>query len=177
MSDIKMLYEHVRHPHKPINVAVLHKQEQTDAGFNTRLAVWLTMHVGTMQTAYSFVVLAIIGLLGILGILPPVIIVLIAWFSQTFLQLVLLPVISVGQNVLGRKAELMAEEQFQTTQKTYHDTEQMINHLSGQDVELLKQTAELLKQTPMLEAIMGKLDDHDVLLKALLAVQKGKAKA
>lgn len=46
----------------------------------------------------------------------------------------------VGQNVLGRKAELQADEQYNTTIKTYHDIEQMMEHLNAQDNELLKQT-------------------------------------
>src|SRR5437016_12013669 len=44
----------------------------------------------------------------------------------------------VGQNVLGRKSELQAEEQFNTTMSTYHDIEQIMQHLLAQDAELLR---------------------------------------
>lgn len=135
------LYVHENHPHMPRNVNAAHNEEHEVAGFNTRLAVFLTKHVGTMQTAYSFVVLALVGLAGILGWLPAVALVLVAWFSQTFLQLVLLPVISVGQNVLGRHAELLADEQYRTTLKSYHQLGQIVKHLNAQDEELLKITA------------------------------------
>jgi hypothetical protein len=50
----------------------------------------------------------------------------------------MLSVIMVGQSVLGRKQELQAEEQFNTTMSTYHDIEQIMQHLSAQDTELLR---------------------------------------
>jgi uncharacterized membrane protein len=134
------LFMHAAHPHQPRNVNLVHEAELAAAGFNTRLAVGLTQSVGTMWTAYTFAVLAIIGLFAILGLLSPIVALLIAWLSQTFIQLVLLPIIMVGQNVLGRKAELQADEQFNTTIKTYHDIEQVMAHLVAQDAELLKQS-------------------------------------
>jgi uncharacterized membrane protein len=148
------LFKHVRHTHVTQNVNEVHKEKQQ--GFNARVAVMTTRRVGTMQTAYSFVVLAIVGLLGIVGWLPPVALVLVAWFSQTFLQLVLLPILSVGQNVLSQHAELMAEEQFNTTIKAEHNIEQVMQHLSAQDKELLDQTA-LLKYVPEMKAMLEKL--------------------
>ena len=132
------LFERTSHLYAPRNVNALHKAELAAAGFNTRFAVALTQRVGTMWTAYTFAVLAIIGLFAILGVLTPLAAALVAWVSQTFIQLVLLPIIMVGQNVLGRKSELQADEQFNTTQKSYHDIEQMMLHLCAQDAELLR---------------------------------------
>ena len=123
--------------HRPRNVNRVQAAEIAAAGVNTRLAVWLTVHVGTMWTAYAFAVLAIIGLFAILGLLSPIIALLIAWISQTFLQLVLLPVIMVGQNVLGRKSELQADEAYTTTMKTYADIEAVMKHLDEQDEKIL----------------------------------------
>jgi hypothetical protein len=51
--------------------------------------------------------------------------------------LVLLPVIMVGQNVLGRKSELQADESFATTMKTYTDIEAVLKHLDKQDEKIL----------------------------------------
>jgi hypothetical protein len=138
------LFQHTPFLHKPRNVNELHKGELEASGFNTRIAVGLTKSVGTMWTAYSFAVLAIVGLLAILGLLPPLVVVLVAWLSQTFLQLVFLPILSVGQNVLGRHAELMAEEEFHTTMNSYHSIEEIMQHLSAQDAELLKHTKMLI---------------------------------
>ncbi len=39
--------------HVPHNVNRLHAAEIAAAGFNTRLAVWLTEHIGTIWTAYG----------------------------------------------------------------------------------------------------------------------------
>ncbi len=137
----RTLFQHTPATQKPPrNVNLVHEAEQAAAGFNTRLAVGLTQKVGTMWTAYIFAVLAIIGLFAILGLLSPIVVLLVAWVSQTFIQLVLLPIIMVGQNVLGRKAELQSEEQYNTTLNTYHDIEQIMEHLSAQDAELLKQS-------------------------------------
>jgi len=120
----------------PRNVNRVHAAEIAAAGFNTHLAVWLTEHVGSMWTAYGFAVIAIIGLFGILGLFSPLVILLVAWVSQTFIQLVLLPIIMVGQNVLGRKAELQADEAYATTMKTYADIEAVMKHLDNQDEKI-----------------------------------------
>ena len=130
--------------HIPRNVNRVHEAEIAAAGFNAQIAVWLTEHVGTMWTAYAFAVLAIIGLFAILGLLSPIVALLIAWISQTFLQLVLLPVIMVGQNVLGRKTELQADESYATTMKTFADIEAVMKHLNEQD-EKIFQLEQLIK--------------------------------
>jgi hypothetical protein len=139
-----VLFRHEPHQHQPRNVNLLMEAEQATAGFNSRLAVALTQGTGTMWTAYIFAALAIIGLFGLLGWLNPFIFLLTTWISQQFLQLVLLPVILVGQNVLSHKAELQADEQFHTTMSTYHDIEQIMQHLSAQDAELLRQAKMLM---------------------------------
>jgi len=160
----RVLFEWKFHPYQPRNVNALLQAEQAAAGFNTRLAVGLTQRVGTMWTAYSFAVLAIIGLLAILNVLTPVVALLVAWLSQTFIQLVLLPIIMVGQNVLGHKSELQADEQFNTTLKSYHDLEQIMQHLSAQDEELVKQT----------HLIMHLLQINGVTLEQILEIQQMK---
>jgi hypothetical protein len=145
MQSSQTLFEHKPHPHKPKNVNQLHKNEYSTAGFNMRVAVAITRGVSSMFTAYSFALLAIIGLLAIFGILPPLVAVLVVWLSQTFLQLCFLPILSVGQSVLSRHSEIMAEEQFHTTERSYHHLEEIIEHLNLQDAELLKQTTMLVQ--------------------------------
>src|SRR5260370_36773291 len=137
MEDTTMKKETPMTPHTPRNVNRMQAAEIATAGVNTRLAVSLTEHVGTMWTAYAFAVLAIIGLFAILGLLSPLVALLIAWISQTFLQLVLLPVIMVGQNVLGRKSELQADEAYATTMKTFTDIDAVPKHLAPHDANLI----------------------------------------
>src|SRR6266700_3719959 len=89
---------------------------------------YLPKAVGTMICAYIFAVLAIIGYPGFHATATQ----WVQWISQTFIQLVMLSVIMVGQGILGRQQELQADEQFRTTMSTYHDIEQIMQHLSAQ---------------------------------------------
>ena len=139
------LFKHEKRERTPHNANALHTAEVEAAGINAKLAVFLTQKIGTMWMAYSFATLAIIGLLGIEGIISPTAAILVAWISQTFIQLTLLPIIMVGQNVLGRKSEIQADEAFTTTQNSYKDIEEVMKHLSAQDEELLKHTRFLTK--------------------------------
>lgn len=138
------LFKRNAYPHIPGNVNEIHRAEQALAGFNERLAVKLTKATSTMTCAYIFTVIALIGLFGLFGWLNPFVFLLMTWVSQQFLQLVFLPVLSVGQGVLSRHQEIQADEAFNTTMKTYHDIEQIMQHLEAQDAELLRQTALLV---------------------------------
>ena len=86
-----------------------------------------------MWAAYAFAGLALLSLPAALRTHDPLIIV--AWVAQTFLQLVLLPIIMVGQNVQSEAAEAKA--------RADHDTLQAIHRLSVAVYELqLRQRAE-----------------------------------
>src|SRR5579871_2303245 len=75
--------------------------------FNTRVAVGITKTVGSMWCAYAFALLALVSLPSALATGDRIIIV--AWIAQTFLQLVLLPIIIVGQNVQAAASDARAE--------------------------------------------------------------------
>jgi hypothetical protein len=138
MSE-KKLYTHIPHPHIPQKVTIA-KAEQALTGFNMKIAVAITKGLGTMVCAYIFAILAIIGFPGF-GATPTQ---YVQWVSQTFIQLVALSVLAVGQQVLSKHGELMADEQFHTTMSTYHDIEQIMQHLSAQDAELLRHAKMLI---------------------------------
>lgn len=80
--------------------------------FNTALAVRITRTVGTMWVAYLFGALALISLPAALG--SGDVIVIVSWIAQTFLQLVLLPIIIVGQNVIQAANDARAEADHET---------------------------------------------------------------
>ena len=142
MESDTTLYTHTPHTHTARNVNEQHHDEQAQQGINTTIAVWLTQHVGTMTCAYLFAVIGVGSLVGaVTG--NTFLAVTFGALSSYFLQLVLLPILSVGQNVLGRKQELLAEEQYQTTLKSEHNIEGVLAHLDAQDAELLRQTATL----------------------------------
>ena len=148
------LYTHVPHPHRPQNTNVQRKEEMRAAGFNQRLAVAITRMTGTMTCAYAFGLLALLGFPALSALFSPIVAIYVVWFSQTFLQLIFLPVLSVGQSVLNRKAELQADEQFNTTIKTYHDIEQIALHLDKQDSAIL-QILEKVEQLMAVQAARG----------------------
>lgn len=150
MSQPTTLYQHQPHAHTPQNVNERHAAERAASAarpgwrghlsaFNERLAVWLTQHTGTMTCAYVFFG---IGMGSLVGVFTGNVFLasLFGSVSSYVLQLVLLPVLSVGQNVLARHAELQADEQFHATQRTLHESQQMMRHLDAQDAELLRQT-------------------------------------
>ena len=74
---------------------------------NKKIALLITERVGTMWCAYAFAALALISLPEALMTRDPLKIV--SWTAQTFLQLVLLPIIIVGQNIQGEIAEKQSD--------------------------------------------------------------------
>ena len=99
-------------------------------GINGRIALLLTNVVGTMWAAYAFAALALL-------VLPQAIagglLTFVQWLSQTFIQLVMLSVIMVGQNVLGRAADKRAAMTYQDADATFHEAGQIQAHLGLQD--------------------------------------------
>jgi len=71
--------------------------------FNEAVARRATLMVGTMWCVYAFALLVLIPLF------VPSSQMVIMYVSSSFLQLILLPLIMVGQSVLSRKAEERAE--------------------------------------------------------------------
>lgn len=99
--------------------------------FNRWLAVKITTGVGTMWCAYVFMALALISFPAALqAFLDGDVLTGITWLSQAFLQLVLLPVIIVGQNVNQAAADLRAETDHETLNEILRrlDGHQEIRH-------------------------------------------------
>jgi len=99
--------------------------------FNTRFAVWVTKGVGSMWCAYAFAALALVGLPS--AVESGSAVVVVSWISQTFLQLVLLSVIIVGQNVLAAAADKRAIATYEDTNSVLHETRKLQFHLAAQD--------------------------------------------
>ena len=76
--------------------------------FNNVLAARITTMVSTMWCAYLFALIALISLPG--AIRTHDTIVIVSWVAQTFLQLVLLSIIMVGQSVQSKSVELKINE-------------------------------------------------------------------
>ncbi len=112
---------------------------------NTRVAVLITKSVGSMWCAYVFALLALISLPAALSSHDPIVIV--AWIAQTFLQLVLLPIIIVGQNVQAAATDARAESD--------HETLIAIHSLTSEVHALAERQADMLK---VLDERTNKLD-------------------
>ena len=76
--------------------------------FNRRVAQKITSFVSTMWCAYIFAALALISLPA--AIKSGDVVIIVAWVAQTFLQLVLLSIIMVGQQVSSASVEEMLKE-------------------------------------------------------------------
>jgi hypothetical protein len=93
-----------------------HLTKHEQVGLNGRIAVLITDAVGTMWCAYVFAIIALISLpQAVTGGVAT----LIAWIAQTFLQLVLLSVIMVGQKVAAAASDKQALQ-------TYKDAEALL---------------------------------------------------
>jgi ABC-type nickel/cobalt efflux system permease component RcnA len=93
-----------------------HLRKDEHVGFNGRVAILITNSVGTMWCAYAFAVLALISLPDAIKAGTAA---LIGWIAQTFLQLVLLSVIMVGQKVSAAASDKQALQ-------TYKDAEALL---------------------------------------------------
>jgi hypothetical protein len=99
--------------------------------FNTWFAVRVTNGVGTMWCAYAFAALALVSLPAAIRSREPVI--LVSWISQTFLQLVLLSVIIVGQNVLAAAQDKRSEATYKDADAILAEAVKIQDHLRAQD--------------------------------------------
>jgi hypothetical protein len=128
-----------------------HKRHHTAARFNAWLAVKVTKGVGTMWCAYVFAAIALISL-------PQAIhstYTMIAWVSQTFLQLVLLSIIIVGQNVLAQASDARAEATYHDAEAVLHEAVKIQEHLLAQDSVLSAMISHLTKDLAQLHAERG----------------------
>ena len=78
------------------------------SAFNEKLAAKITSGVATMWCAYIFAIIALISLPSALK--SGDLITIVSWIAQTFLQLVLLSIIMVGQNVASAGVEQKIDE-------------------------------------------------------------------
>ena len=117
------------------------KVDDERIGFNGKIGLFLTTIVGTMWAAYLFALLAFVSFPS--AIRSGSSIIIVAWIAQTFLQLILLPIIIVGQNILGKAADKRADQTYHDVDAILHECSQIQAHLTAQDEAAAKQLAEL----------------------------------
>jgi UDP-N-acetylglucosamine:LPS N-acetylglucosamine transferase len=89
----------------------------------------ITLLTGTMYVAILFCVLSLISLPAVIA--TGSVVLIIQWITQSFLQLVLLPIIIVGQNVQGAKTEQRDNETHDAVMAAHADTQQILSDLTN----------------------------------------------
>lgn len=105
---------------------------------NSRIAVLITKSVGTMWAAYVFALLALISFpQALMAFIRGDTVTGISWISQAFLQLVLLPIILVGQNVISASQDARAEAD--------HETLVALHTMNVRQLQMLEQQEKILE--------------------------------
>ena len=142
-----MAYEYKEHPHiearkaKGPAVSKRHQASKAKLGFNERIGLAVTKRVGTMWAAYVFFGLSLVSLPAALSSGNEIVIV--SWIAQTFLQLVLLPIIIVGQNIQAKASDERAIATYEDAGAILEETKQIQEHLKAQDATIAELTAKL----------------------------------
>lgn len=142
--NIPLSLEEIKRQRKPVpNVNFTHKEKLTSL---EKFAVWVTEHIGTM----GFFLLILFWTLFWLGwnvFMPkemqfdPFPAFVLWLFISNMIQILLMPLILVGQNLQGKHAEARAEADFEVNQRSEREIEAILSHLENQN-EILKKLEE-----------------------------------
>ena len=140
------IFEYVQHPHvedrkaagpPTVAAAVAKLHGPGPIGrLNARIGLKITLVVGTMWCAYLFTLLALVS--APTAFKSGNTIIIISWIAQTFLQLVLLPIIIVGQNVQAAAADARSEATYKDAAAVLEEAKQIQAHLEAQDAAIEK---------------------------------------
>lgn len=151
-----MAYEYKEHPHiearkaKGPAVSKRHQARKAELGLNERIGLGVTKRVGTMWAAYVFFGLSLVSLPAALSSGNEIVIV--SWIAQTFLQLVLLPIIIVGQNIQAKASDERAIATYEDAGAILEESKEIQAHLGVQDEAL----STLVDRVVALEAQIAK---------------------
>src|ERR1017187_10758117 len=147
MNDFQIQNPVKIHHHigQAISIRGLRAEVKRANGVNAKIAVFLTNIVGSMWCAYVFAAIALIGL-------PPALRPggegLIAWIAQTFLQLVLLSIIIVGQNIAAASSDKRSENTYKDAEAILSEAIEIQKHLKTQDETLIAALKDALAKLP-----------------------------
>ena len=136
IPKVEELFKHIPHPRiaqrkheKPVKV------DDERVGVNGKVALIITSVVGTMWCAYVF---AVLGLTGIAAAVTNsvTVVLIVGAVSGYFLQLVLLPIIIVGQNIQGKASDKRSEQTYKDAEAILSECLQLQQHLQAQDTVL-----------------------------------------
>jgi len=134
----------VRKRRKPLRDT--HKEVRSRLSTLDRIALFITQHVGTM--GFFLIILAwTVIWLGINFFSPwkfdPPMGFVFYLFISNVIQILLMPLIMVGQNLQGMHSEARAEHDLEVNVKAEHEIEVVLQHLEYQNDLLLKMVEKL----------------------------------
>jgi len=141
----KPTYKYEQHPHAekrkktgPVTthskVAPVNAPSDVEApvkSLNDRIGLGITRRVGTMWAAYAFFGLTLVSLPAAIASHDAII--MVSWIAQTFLQLVLLPIIIVGQNIQAAASDRRAIATYDDAGAILEEAKEIQSHLNDQD--------------------------------------------
>ena len=92
---------------------------------NERIAIKSTKYFGSMWTFWIFCIWAFLPLIPALEKYKETIL----YISSGFIQLAALPLIMVGQDLMGRNAELRAQEDHEMLKEQYQDIKALLEEI------------------------------------------------
>ncbi|MDE3064366.1 MAG: DUF1003 domain-containing protein [Acidobacteriota bacterium] len=147
------IYEYHQHPRadelksqRPVKTVDLRHVDHANplVRLNAKVGLRVTLVVGTMWAAYLFTALA---LLALPSAVKQGTYYIVVWLSSSFLQLVLLPIIIVGQNIQAAAADKRAEETYKDAEAVLKEAEEIQKHLLAQDQAISDIVARLERLT------------------------------
>jgi hypothetical protein len=151
----KAKFDYKPHPHiadRKKHRAANSEEILSEAGprtLNQKLGLAITKRVGTMWAAYIFFALTLVSLPAV--IMSGNLVLIVGWIAQTFLQLVLLPIIIVGQNIQAAAAEKRAVMTYEDAAAVLDEAVKIQKHLDHQDqslAHLVSRLDEIEKKLP-----------------------------
>ena len=126
---------------KKLRKKIIHvNEEHADSLYITdKIALWITNKVGT----FGFFIFCIC--LTVIPFIFPATMQVVMFISSSFLQLVLLPLIIIGQNLQNKHSEIRAQSDYEINVKAEQEIETVLKHLENQNDILIQQNEMLLK--------------------------------
>ena len=150
------IFQYIPHPHMEarkaagppqVAAAVAQVHGSGPVGrFNAKVGLKITLIVGTMWAAYLFTLLTLVSAPSAFKTGDKIIIV--SWIAQTFLQLVLLPIIIVGQNIQAAAADARSQATYDDAAAVLEEAKQIQAHLAAQDAAIEKILAAIAAPKP-----------------------------
>jgi hypothetical protein len=131
----RVIFEYCLHPHTAHTLSQHRppppKVNDGRVGLNGKIGLMITTLVGTMICGYIFAAIALLSLPS--AISSRNLTIIIAWISSNFLQLVLLPIIIVGQNLQASASDKRAENTYKDAEAVLAEAVEIQKHLQAQD--------------------------------------------